>query len=160
MVPTPEPYNLWNQSFGPNAGACVSATAGCVKVDDKLLRLGREQFYKETFGNEIFLTDIVGILDGPLEITNVTKAVLGLYGGSTTNLRVEMPYTARIGGRTFEKGSYFDTGLDVPRRALLPMGLAVSVSHWKIRVGITCAACHSTVDPESGKVIEGAPNQT
>ncbi|MBV8896136.1 MAG: hypothetical protein JO051_06480 [Acidobacteriaceae bacterium] len=150
--PSPERFDLWGQPV-------TEAQPGAVKVDDALLRLGRNQFYKETFDNEIFLTDIVGILDGPLRITNVTKAVLALHGGWTTNLRVEVPETITIGGRTLTKGSYFDTGLDVPRGALVPMGMSVSISRWRIRVGITCAACHSTVDPQSGKVIEGAPNQ-
>jgi len=36
------------------------------KWDDALLRLGRRAFYKENFGNEIFLSDVMGILDGPL----------------------------------------------------------------------------------------------
>lgn len=150
--PSPEKYDLWGH-------AVTEQQPGVVKVDDALLRLGRGQFYKETFDNEVFLTDVVGILDGPLGITNVTKAVLALRGGSTTNLRVEVPYTVTIGGHTFKKGSYFDTGLDLPRGALLPMGMSVSVSRWRIRVGITCSACHSTVDARSGRVIEGAPNQ-
>lgn len=149
--PTPETYDLWGR-------AVTQSQPGAVKIDKALLQLGRSAFYKETFRNEIFLTDVIGILAGPLRVTNVAKAVLGLHGGSTTNLRVEVPETVTIGGRTFEKGSYFDTGLDVPRGALAPMGLSVSISHWRIRVGITCAACHATVDADSGKVVEGAPN--
>src|SRR3954453_12083712 len=101
----------------------------------------------------------MGILDGPLRITNVTKAVMALHGQATTNLRVEVPETVRIGNRTFEKGTFFDTGLDVPRGALMPLGMAISVSGWRIRAGITCAACHAPVDGAPGKGIGGAPNQ-
>ncbi len=43
--------------------------------------------------------------------------------------------------------------------ALFPLGMAISVSGFHIRVGITCAACHATVDPKTKKVVEGAPNQ-
>lgn len=167
--PSPEAYNLWDHSFTRQEADRLLATAqgrdtlspanGAVKVDDNLLRLGRKSFYKETFGNEVFLTDVVGILDGPLGILNVTKAVLALHGRPTTNLRIEVPQTVAIGGRTFQKGSFLDTGLDVPRGALVPLGMSISVSHWRIRVGITCAACHAAVDPASGKVVEGAPNQ-
>lgn len=64
-----------------------------------------------------------------------------------------------IGDRVFPKGSYLDTGLDVPHGALVPLGMSLSVSRWRMRVGITCALCHATVDAETGKVIEGAPNQ-
>jgi hypothetical protein len=153
--PNPESYNLWNRSLTREEAKDQS---GSVQVDEALLQLGRKAFYKETFNNEIFLTDVVGILDGPLRIANVTKAVLSLKGEGTTNLRVEVPETVTVGKRTFQKGSYFDTGLDVPRGALVPLGMAIAVSGWKIRVGITCAACHSTVDPETKKVVEGAPN--
>ena len=166
---SPEFYDLWGHAFSQNEAnqllqtnegrAQLSPRNGAVKIDEALLRLGRRAFYKETFGNEIFLTDVVGILDGPMRVTNLTKAVLALHGRSTTNLRVEVPETVTIGNRTFEKGSFFDTGLDVPAGALVPLGMSISVSGLRIRVGITCAACHATVDPESGKVIEGAPNQ-
>ncbi len=167
--PTPEAYDLWGRGFSQSQAASLLQTRegrrelspqnGAVKIDYALLRLGRKAFYKETFGNEIFLSDVVGILDGPLRIVNVAEAILKLKGAATTNLRVEVPETVTIGDRTFQKGSFFDTGLDVPRGALVPLGMSVSVSGWRIRVGITCAACHATVDPETGKVIEGAPNQ-
>ena len=152
----PEPYNLWNRSVTAEE---AKHQDGSIQVNDALLQLGRKAFYKETFNNEIFLTDVVGILNGPLRITNVTKAILALKGAGTTNLRVEVPKTVTIGKRTFHQGDYFDTGLDVPHGALVPLGMAVSVSGWKIRVGITCAACHSTVDPQTKRVVEGAPNQ-
>ena len=167
--PSPEAYDLWGRSFTqqetvrlmqtPDGKKQLSPRNGAVKVDDALLRLGRRAFYKETFGNEIFLSDVVGILDGPLRLSNVMKAVLALHGRATTNLRVEVPETVTIGNRTFRKGAFFDTGLDVPRGAVVPLGMSISISRWRIRAGITCAACHATVDPESGKVIEGAPNQ-
>ena len=167
--PSPEAYDLWGRTFTqqqtqdlletPEGKAQLAPANGAVKVDDSVLRLGRKSFYKETFRNEVFLTDVVGILDGPLRLNNVSKAVLALRGGWTTNLRVQIPETVRIGDRSFDKGSYFDTGLDVPRGALVPLGMTISVSKWRVRVGITCALCHATVDAQSGKVIEGAPNQ-
>ena len=166
--PSPEAYNLWNRSFTQEQASQQLQTIagrreldpqnGAVKVDHPMLRVGRRAFYKETFDNEIFLTDVVGILDGPLRITNVTKAILALHGRATTNLRVEVPETVSIGDRTFQKGAFFDTGLNVPRGALVPLGMSISVQHWQIRVGITCAACHAAVDQVSGKVVEGAPN--
>ena len=165
---TPEAYNLWGRGFTHEEAERLLATGegrrelspenGAVEIDDALLRLGRRAFYKETFGNELFLSDVVGILDGPLRVTNVVKAVLALRGGATTNLRVKVPETVTIGNRRFEKGSYFDTGLDVARGSLVPLGMAVSISGWRIRAGITCAACHATVDEQTGKVVEGAPN--
>lgn len=162
---SPEAYDLWGHPFATDEAARLLQTTegraqlsprnGAVKIDDRLLRLGRKSFYKETFGNELFLTDVVGILDGPLRITNVANAILALKGKWTTNLRVEVPETVRIGDRVFEKGSFFDTGLDVPRGAITPLGMSISISRWRIRAGITCALCHSTVDPLTGKIVEG-----
>src|SRR3954471_5673686 len=166
---SPEAYDLWGRAFTqkeadkllqtPDGKVQLSPANGAVKVDASVLGFGRTSFYKETFGNEVFMTDVVGILDGPLRINNVSKAILALRGGWTTNLRVEVPETVRIGNRKFEKGSYFDTGLDVPRGSVLPLGMTMSVSGWRVRAGITCALCHATVDAQTGRVIEGAPNQ-
>lgn len=167
--PSPEAYDLWGRGFTeseaaallqtPDGRAQLSPRNGAVKIDDALLRLGRKAFYKETFGNEIFLTDVVGILNGPLRVSNVMRAILALKGGSTTNLRVPVLETVTIGNRVFPKGSYFDTGLDVPRGALVPLGMSLSIYGFRIRAGITCALCHATVDAGTGKVIEGAPNR-
>ncbi|MCU1328779.1 MAG: hypothetical protein JWN34_4149 [Bryobacterales bacterium] len=158
---SPQTWELWGKPLtdGEAARLQVSARTGGVKVDAALLRLGRSAFYKETFRNEVFLTDVMGILAGPLRLTNVVKAILALHGEGTTNLRVEVPETVTIGGRTFAKGAYFDTGLDVARGSFAPLGMATVIRGAKIRVGITCAACHATVDPQTKKVIEGAPNQ-
>lgn len=166
--PSPEAYDLWGRAINSSEAARLlqtdagrnqlSAANGAVKIDDSLLRLGRKAFYKETFGNEVFLTDVLGILSGPLRITEVSRAILKLRGQGTTNLRVQVPETVTIGNRTFQKGSYFNTGLDVPAGALFPLGLAIAFSGGTLRAGITCAACHATVDRESKKVIEGAPN--
>src|SRR5579875_2600288 len=119
--PSPESYDLWGHPV-------VSPQTGTVKIDDALLRLARKAFYKETFRNELFLTDVLGVLNGPLRIWNVVEAVLALKGQGTTNLRVRVPETVIIGGHTFQKNSYFDTGLDVPRSAIVPLGIAISVS--------------------------------
>ena len=94
----PEAYNLWNRSLTRGE---AQHRNGAVEVNDQLLQLGRKSFYKETFNNEVFLTDVVGILDGPPRISNVTKAILALGGKGTTDLRVEVPETVTVGNRTF-----------------------------------------------------------
>lgn len=136
----------------------VSAKQGAIAVDKQLLQLGREVFYKETFGNEVFLTDIMGIVNGPLTMTNIAKAIIALKGKGTTNLQVELAKDITIGNRTYKKGEKIDTGIDVPKGSLLPLGMPVVWDHGKLRIGISCAACHATVDPKTKKVVEGAPN--
>jgi hypothetical protein len=136
----------------------VSAKHGAIVVDKQLLQLGREVFYKETFGNEVFLTDIMGIVNGPLTMTNIAKAIIALKGKGTTNLQVELAEDVTIGDRTYKKGEKIDTGIDVPKGSFLPLGMPVVWDHGKLRIGISCAACHATVDPKTKKVVEGAPN--
>jgi len=140
------------------AAALPSAATGAVHIDDGLLALGRSAFYEETFGNEAFLTDVLGIIDGPLGLPQFGEALLRLHGRVTTNLRVRIAYDTVVGGRAFKRGELVDTGLDVPRGALVPLGMAIRRRAGKVRIGITCAACHSTVDQRTGLVIHGAPN--
>lgn len=160
--------DLWGRSFSRAETTALMATAegrallspanGAVPVDDAVLAKGRRAFYTETYRNELFLTDVVGFLDGPLDLWAFAKALAGLAGRGTSNLQVSLSEDAVIGGRTFRKGEVIDTGLDVPRGAFLPLGLKMIVSHGRIRVGVTCALCHATVDGASGQVVEGAPN--
>jgi hypothetical protein len=136
----------------------LSRQAGAIEITEELIDLGREAFYLETFGNEFFLTDVVGVLDGPINLWTVSRAILGLRGGHTNNLRIPVDEDIVIGGRTFSAGSYLDTGLDVPPGSLLPLGMRMRIVEGEIKVGVTCAMCHATVDPDSGIIIEGATN--
>jgi hypothetical protein len=51
-----------------------------------------------------------------------------------------------------------DTGLDIVPGSFSVLGMKVRYSRGKILTGVTCAACHSTVDMDTGLVVEGAPN--
>lgn len=132
---------------------------GAVEVTEELIDLGRKAFYTETFGNEVFLTDVAGIIDGPINLRNLTKAILALGGKQTSNLQVPLERDVTIGGRTFKAGTLLNTGLDVPARSLVPLGMRVHLGNGKIRVGITCASCHAAVDENTGRILEGAPNK-
>lgn len=122
------------------------------------LQFGRQTFYSETFGNEVFFTDIMGILDGPLTIPNLVRALVETRGRGTDNLEVRISQDVTVGGRTFRKGTKVKTGLDVPRGAWVPVGLPISYNKGRIKVGITCAVCHAAVDSDQKRVVEGAPN--
>ncbi len=157
-------YDLWGRRISeeeaPNVDAkMLSPSNGAVHINEETLRLGREVFYQETYGNEVFLTDIVGLLDGPLPLWQYVKAIFRLRGQSTTNLRVAIAHDAVVGGRQFREGDMIDTGLDVPVGVLIPLGMKVKFEDFRFKVGLTCAACHSTVDQATGKVIHGAPNR-
>jgi cytochrome c5 len=126
--------------------------------DEALAARGREAFYRETFGNEVFLTDVMGMLDGGLSLFEVSRALTLLAGGGTGDLQVRLAKPVTIGGRTYGKGELVSTGLDVERGSLFPLGIKTFYDRGRVRMGITCALCHAAVEPGSGKVVEGAPN--
>jgi hypothetical protein len=123
-----------------------------------VITLGRKAFYGQTFGNEVFFSDILGILDGPVSVPGIARSLLALRGRGTTDLQVTLARTVRVGGRIFPKGGQISTGLDVPAGAWLPLGMPLKFSSGRLKVGISCAVCHSTVDPLTKQVVEGAPN--
>nr|WP_245438963.1 hypothetical protein [Methylorubrum zatmanii] len=127
-------------------------------IDDALVRRGREAFYRETFGNEVFLSDVMGMLDGGLTPFEVARAILMLGGAGTTNLKVRMARDVTVGDRVWKTGELVPTGLDVPRGSPFILGIRTFYDRGHLRMGITCALCHTAVDPQSGKVVEGAPN--
>lgn len=138
--------------------AYLAPENGAIEITDDLIQLGRDSFYRETFGNEYFFTDVLGAIDGAINLVSVSQAILALKGKPTTNLQIPIAQDLSIGGHQFKAGTKLDTGLDVAAGSLLPLGMQVVKSGAKLRVGLTCALCHAAVDLESGKIIEGAPN--
>lgn len=138
--------------------AQLAPEAGAVPVTQELIALGRKAFYTETFGNEYFFTDVLGVIDGPLNLPTISKAILALGGKPTANLQISLPEAVTIGGKTFPQGTVLNTGLDVPSGALVPLGMRVHLDRGKVRIGVTCALCHATVDPGNGRILEGAAN--
>jgi hypothetical protein len=73
----------------------------------------------------------------------MSKAILALKGEGTSNLRVEIADDITIGDKTYKKGEKIDTGIDVPKGSHFPIGLLISVEEGRVRVGVSCAACHA-----------------
>jgi cytochrome c5 len=136
----------------------LSPENGAVEITEDLLDLGRKTFYQESFGNDVLFTDVVGILDGPLGVGQLAKSILALKGQPTSNLQVTLDEDVKLGDRTFPAGTVINTGLDVAKGSLVPLGLVNHLDHGKLRVGITCALCHATVNEQTGRIIEGATN--
>lgn len=161
-------YDLWGESIWPEEAERIQATPqgrerlsprnGAVPIDASVLEQGRNAFYRETFGSEVFLTDVLGMLDGPLDLWAMTRALIAFGGRGTDNLQVPLSRGAVVGGRRFQAGELIGTGLDVPRGAFVPLGINIRYPRGRILAGISCALCHATVDPETYRVIEGAPN--
>lgn len=137
-----------------------SAVGGLAEDEDvtkEQIELGRDMFFTETFGNEVFFTDIMGLFDGPFTLINIGKAVLALNGEGTSNLQVEAAHDFQTGDITIKKGELISTGLDVARGGRTPIGVKFLVSEGRLKAGISCAICHASVN-EQGNVIAGIPN--
>lgn len=147
-----------DQLLQTESGRQLSPENGAVEVSKELVDLGRKAFYLETFGNEYLFTDVIGILDGPLNIGSLSKAILALGGKPTTNSQVTLDEDVTVGDRIFNAGTVLNTGIDVPKGSLFPLGIRSFLDHGKVRVGVTCALCHAAVSSETGRVLEGAPN--
>lgn len=155
VVDRPEAEQLLQTPEGQQQ---LSRENGAVEITQDLIDLGRKAFYTETFGNEYFFTDVMGAIDGGINLVNLSRAIVALGGKPTTNLQVRLDHDYIVGGRNFPKGTLLSTGLDVPPGSLIPLGVKIHKAGGKIQMGITCAACHSAVDQRSGRIIEGAPN--
>ena len=161
-------FDVWGRSIAQaeatrllqttDGQALLSPQHGAVAITDALLTLGRVSFYRETFGNEVFLSEIMGILDGPLTPWRMATALWKLGGRGTTNLQIPLEEDVTIGGTTFPKGTVLNTGLDVVPGSYLPLGLKVKLQGGRLVVGITCALCHATLDPHTMQVVEGGMN--
>jgi hypothetical protein len=161
-------FDVWGRSIAQmeatrllqtaDGRALLSPQRGAVAITDALLTLGRTSFYRETFGNEVFLSEIMGILDGPLTPWRMAQALWTLGGRGTTNLQIPLDEDVTIGGTTFPKGTVLNTGLDVAPGSYLPLGLQAKLKGGRLVVGITCALCHATLDPRTMKVVEGGMN--
>jgi hypothetical protein len=46
----------------------LASENGAVAITEDLITLGRDAFYRETFGNEYFFTDVLGAIDGPINL--------------------------------------------------------------------------------------------
>lgn len=142
----------------PEGRTLLAPASGAVAIDAALVARGREAFYRETFGNEVFLTDVMGMLDGGITPYEVARAIVGLAGQGTSNLQVRMARDVTVGDRVWKAGELVPTGLDVARGSAFILGIRAFYDRGHLRMGITCALCHAAVDPASGKVVEGAPN--
>jgi hypothetical protein len=159
-VRLPHPQgDLWGDPQWAVPAIASDRVPGLVTIDDRMLHDGRSAFYEETFGNQAFFHDVMGITAGPLGLTDVMQAIWDLDGAATTNLKLRLPRDVVVGDQRLVAGTMLDTGLDVPAGGSLPLGMVLHYRSFGAKVGMSCALCHATVDPATGLVVEGAPNQ-
>jgi hypothetical protein len=164
-----EAYDLWGQSIThaqaeslletERGRQMLSPANGAVQITDDLVQLGRKTFYQESFNSERFFTDVLGWLDGGIRLGEYVRALIALGGRGTDNLQVRLSRDVTVGGQTFDRGTVLNTGIDVARGSFVPIGTKLSYDRGRIRLGLTCAVCHSAYDPASQQVVDGATNQ-
>jgi mono/diheme cytochrome c family protein len=149
------------------AGALVSCGGGggaAVSPDAELQASGRQIFRFDTFGDEIFWTDVLRIHE-PIEQAVSPRVALSV------GLKVDADALPPVVAEGIRNGT---VNLDSPATtvALIKLDAVVGIKgvvenvngvDRLQRVGVTCALCHSTVDNSFsagiGKRLDGWPNR-
>jgi mono/diheme cytochrome c family protein len=133
-------------------------------ADPALVKQGQEIFRHDTFGDETQWTD-------RLRLHEVIAAAVDPVTALSVGLKVDAEALPAAVVRGIQDGSVSLTSPDTTI-ALLKLGAVVGVKgtvesrggrDMLVRVGVTCALCHSTVDdsfaPGIGKRLDGWPNR-
>lgn len=124
---------------------------GAVQITQELLDRGEDIFFNRKIGDTFGLQGVFGFGIGVAQIQpELEKAITKLQGEPTDNLRITLEKDLKLGSRIYPKGSVVNTGFDIEKGAILPLGLTPEGN-------FTCAACHAVVS-KAGKRIKGVPN--
>ncbi|HKQ46517.1 MAG TPA: hypothetical protein VJZ71_00430 [Phycisphaerae bacterium] len=147
------------------------ARIGLIHISDKLISDGRDRFFNQLLGdpasigqifaetNQLFAITLDALVpvdpakdpDGILAFRRQTLLTLLLrFRLAETNLKIRPDRDLRLGSRVFPAGSEVSTGMDIAAGETGPVGLQSG--------GVSCAACHASVDPASGRMVTGRAN--
>ncbi len=134
-------------------------------LDPQLVQQGQQIFRYDTFGDETFWTDV-------LHMNEVVEAAVSPATALSVGLKVDAAALPAAVVTAIQKG---EVDLNDPQTtlALLQLNAVVGVQGQVsknpdgtlklVKMGITCALCHSTVDnsfaPGIGKRLDGWPNR-
>jgi hypothetical protein len=147
-----------------SSGETTAAARAEPPLDPALVAQGRQIFREDTFGDEVFWTDVLGMHDVIASAVDPTTAL-------SVGLKVDAEALPPAVVQGIQDGSISLTD-PATTVALLKLNAVVGVKGTVetvnsvgtlTRVGITCALCHSTVDdsfaPGIGKRLDGWPNR-
>ncbi len=144
---------------------------GLIQITEKLISDGRDRFFNQLLGdpasigqifaetNQLFAITLDSLApvdpakdpDGILAFRRQTLLTLLLRPRvAETNLKIRADRDLRLGSTVFPAGSEVSTGMDIAVGETGPVGLQSG--------GISCAACHASVDPASGQTVTGRAN--
>jgi len=158
-------YDYFGQLFSPQEAANLVSQKGlepsdpisyqrigAVQITQELINKGEDIFFNRKIGDSFGLQRVLGFGVGITRVLpELTVAIAKLHGRSTKNLQIKLLRDISLGSRTFPKGTVVNTGLQVERGKLVPVGLK------PLSGDITCAICHAKVSGE-GKRLTGVPN--
>lgn len=147
------------------------ARIGLIQVSDKLISDGRDRFFNQLLGdptsigqifaetNQLFAIDLDAL--APVDPANDPSGILAFRRQTIvtlllrprlaeTNLKIRPDRDLRLGSSVFPAGSEVSTGMDIAVGETAPVGLQSG--------GVSCAACHASVDPTSGCMVVGRAN--
>jgi len=147
---------------GASAEALADPPAAAARgpQNPALVDTGRQIFRFDTFGNETFWSDTLGLHEA---ISAVVSPQLALQVGLKVDAdALPAEIKAALQAQTIDLGDPATTIALLELDAVV--GVAGQVENGQLtRVGITCALCHSTVDnslaPGIGRRLDGWPNR-
>jgi hypothetical protein len=147
------------------------ARIGLIEITDKLIADGRDRFFNQPLGdpasvgqifaetNKLFAITLDSLApvdpasdpNGALAFRQKTLLTLLLRPRvAETNLKIIPDRDLVLGSRVFPAGTEVSTGMDVAAGETSPVGLQSGA--------VTCAACHASVDPATGRMVIGKAN--
>jgi len=147
------------------------ARIGLIQITEKLISDGRDRFFNQLLGdpasigqifaetNKLFAITLDALKpvnpaddpNGALAFRRQTIITLMLRPRvAETNLKIRADRDLRLGSSVFPAGSEVSTGMDVAAGETAPVGLQSG--------GVSCAACHASVDRATGRMVTGKPN--
>ena len=147
------------------------ARIGLIRISEQLIADGRDRFFNQLLGdptsigqifaetNQLFALNLDAFVpvdpatdpDGILAFRRQTMMTLLLRPRvAETNFKVRPDRDLRLGSTIFPAGSEVSTGMDIAEGETAPVGLQSG--------GVSCAGCHASVDPASGRTVTGRAN--
>ncbi len=145
---------------------------GLIHLTNGLIERGRDLFHTQMLGDPFTLNNILSFSstfgkdniqitldsldpakdpDGSLSfLRDLILATILRPKVATRNHQVFLSRRLILGSTEFPAGSIIDTGIDIAEGEVVPVGFDGG--------SVSCAICHSSVDPVTGREITGAPN--
>ncbi|HVP11700.1 MAG TPA: hypothetical protein VMV94_11000 [Phycisphaerae bacterium] len=147
------------------------ARIGLIQISEQLISDGRDRFFNQLLGDPASIGQIFAETNqffalnpnnlAPVNPADDPSGVLAFRRQALltillrprlaeTNLKVRPDRDLRLGSSVFPAGSEVSTGMDIAAGETIPVGAQNG--------GVSCASCHASVDPATGRTVIGRAN--